>query len=1084
MGAYIDYFQDWIQEKGQEYENLQDMFRKADEGFRMRFGDDHKNTGNSNAQAESEYFEKNLETIDKEWDTYQEESLKKMAYLTKGNILLRKGQYLGEHFRSPQKCYQQACVVLEQGYAPGESDFLNLMIQLNLGKYFRNMGRHNTRSDYWRALDEFNEVKNKIDKKQEQFSRWETHIWLEAMMNIGRVERYLYHLEKAKKLFLYMISLLLQLLPISISINDVLDEYIREEKDHSENMVKQLNGNKVLYEDYLIQALVQLGIAYQKSQEYKTAQDICVTVLKMDTGNVDAANNLGVCLRKQGIAKSLNERMDEEKPKNPRSKENASDFFDMTYEEIFRMLGDHGNRFAKLQHIKCNMHEEKPNRNNLKKDIEKLLKDNADDQEVLLLYGLFWQKFGNLNRSQQILRKLYKQAPQITKGSIGLKAYYNIANNLLRQNKFHEAKKYYEHILEVLAKENDYNYKIPKKKDKYLSFFPTKDLLAEIDLGWCLMNLGDYEKAEERYKGIWELYQDVPDNIRVIENKMKIKNNLAECMLYLVKGADEIKDMERLNMVRELLESMHKNEPNNAITNRHLGYYHMLMMNRKESDLQQEVKAALEYFKMAETYNMDDVYIHAGWVSAVVPTLLNEKNLAKSVKKELVRSIENKLKYSSGIYSIKACAKLASFIVMQEKECLRRVKKKGMTTREQSKLLTMYRSLSRIRLSKREEGYEMFRRFIENDEFRRLEAAKRGEILVGLFRLYEQIIKIKDICRYVQNTEKKNSDFLIPVHYTKIGTLKKLLKDEKDCPGKLRLWNTVYMNDSFEGESFVNMMKCVEKKRLEKNQIDSSNEIVMKMMKRYFPYLNEESSEDKLLVPLNDNIYVFSFSKAENEIYMWVSYAEDAKGCAITFENDFFDIRKTEDTLTDVSSYSDKDYPLYEIQYMDKNDLTRWVNMKSGGVSNNENIEESKIKIIKILDIMDEMWEILDDLESRMAGKGVLKLNWNGSGDGQKETQMVRNFVAGCLNEVRFLIKGSEYSHEKEVRMLHYSYEPKIDAENFDVPRLYVEVERDIRIKEVKLGSKISDPQINEIVSWLTKTGKVERITKSERHYK
>ena len=97
---------------------------------------------------------------------------------------------------------------------------------------------------------------------------------------------------------------------------------------------------------------------------------------------------------------------------------------------------------------------------------------------------------------------------------------------------------------------------------------------------------------------------------------------------------------------------------------------------------------------------------------------------------------------------------------------------------------------------------------------------------------------------------------------------------------------------------------------------------------------------------------------------------------------------------------------------------------------------------------------------------------------------MIRNFVSGCLNEVHFLIKSSEYSHEKEVRMLHYSYEPKFDTESFDVPRLYVEMERNIRIKEVKLGSKISDSQINEIVSWLAKTGKVECITKSGRHYK
>ena len=1075
MGAYMDYFQDWIQGKNQTYKKLQYMFRMADEGFGMRFGNENKNM--THADVLDKFFVENLKTIEKEWDTYQEE-LKKMAYLTKGNILLRKGQYLGEHFCAPQKWYQQACVVLEQGYDPEETDFLNLMMQLNLGKYFRNMGRHHTRSDYLRAKDEFKEVIEKIDSKHKHdtFSRWETHIWLEAMVNMGRVERYLYHLEEAKELFLHMISLLLPLSPISISINSDLDKLIYAKKNSLTDKMSKLNGDKELYEDYLIQALVQLGIAYQKSQEYQIAQDICVTVLKMNPSNVDAANNLGVCLRKQGIEESLSNKMSQENRGNPIK--NVSKYFNMTYEEIFKELGNQGNRFAKLQHIKCDMHKENPNQENIQKSIEELLKDNADDQEVLLLYGLFWQKFGDFDRSQEILGKLYKRVPQITKGSIGLKAYYNIANNLLRQKNFREAKKYYEHILEVLAKENDCDRESLKEKDKSLSFFPMNDLLAAINLGWCLMNLGDYGEAEKCYKSIWEYYKNVPDNIRVIENKMKIENNLAECLLYLVNGVNERVDDERLNLAQKLLEDVHKKEPNNAIMHRHLGYYHMLKI-RSGSDLREEVKEALKHFKKAETYNMEDVYIHTGWVSAVVPPLLNGTDLTASEKTDLAQRIENKLRYSSGVYSIKACAKLASFIVMRE-NAYGETMQEGTGTGEKDKLLTMYRSLSRIQISKEEEGYEMFRRFIENDEFRNLEAAKRGEILVGLFRLYEQIIKIKSVCRYVQNTGEKQADFVIPVHYTKIDTLKKLLPDEKDGSGKLRLWNTVYMNDSFEGESFIDMMKYVGKNKLDKDQ--NSNWSVMKMMKRYFPYLNEKSSKNKLLVPHNDNIYVFSFSKAINEIYMWVSYAEDAKGCAITFENDFFDIRKTEDTLTDISSYSDKDYPLYEIQYLDLSDLDRWKKRKSGGADNNENAE--KRKIMKILDIMDEMWGILEDLENRMAGEGVLKLNWNGSGNGQKETQMVRDFVTGCLNEVRFLIKSTEYSHEKEIRMFHYSYEPKFDTENFDIPRLYVEMERDIRIKEIKLGSKLSDPQINEIVSWLNKTGKVECITKSERHYK
>ncbi len=67
--------------------------------------------------------------------------MEKLAYLVKGNLLLRRGQVLGENFFQPLDCYQQALILLEQRFEPGKRDFLNLMFQLNLGKYFRNIGK-------------------------------------------------------------------------------------------------------------------------------------------------------------------------------------------------------------------------------------------------------------------------------------------------------------------------------------------------------------------------------------------------------------------------------------------------------------------------------------------------------------------------------------------------------------------------------------------------------------------------------------------------------------------------------------------------------------------------------------------------------------------------------------------------------------------------------------------------------------------------------------------------------------------------------------------------------------------------------
>ena len=96
----------------------------------------------------------------------------------------------------------------------------------------------------------------------------------------------------------------------------------------------------------------------------------------------------------------------------------------------------------------------------------------------------------------------------------------------------------------------------------------------------------------------------------------------------------------------------------------------------------------------------------------------------------------------------------------------------------------------------------------------------------------------------------------------------------------------------------------------------------------------------------------------------------------------------------------------------------------------------------------------------------------------------IRGFVADMLNEIRFLLKDPEYKHEKELRLIRCSYNPKIDFSGFEIPRLYIDIEKEIRIAEVKLGPKYSTEEANEIVSWLHAKSNVKKITHSERHYR
>lgn len=85
------------------------------------------------------------------------------------------------------------------------------------------------------------------------------------------------------------------------------------------------------------------------------------------------------------------------------------------------------------------------------------------------------------------------------------------------------------------------------------------------------------------------------------------------------------------------------------------------------------------------------------------------------------------------------------------------------------------------------------------------------------------------------------------------------------------------------------------------------------------------------------------------------------------------------------------------------------------------------------------------------------------------------------FNEIRYLFKGQEYKNEKEYRVMKLSDKPLID-ETPKIPRLYIEIDRDIELEEVILGPKVTNGY--QIVPWLKETKKVKSIKKSKRNYR
>ena len=145
-------------------------------------------------------------------------------------------------------------------------------------------------------------------------------------------------------------------------------------------------------------------------------------------------------------------------------------------------------------------------------EIKEIISKNKNDLEVKMLLALRMREMNEWDSALRIYREIYGSAPYIGRGTIGLKAYYNMARCLLHQKKFYQAEKILEHILSIC----------------------THDVLAKIDLGWCRMGLGNFNTHAEdgKKKGACQIYEELLESVREKKlgprEKMKIYNNYGD----------------------------------------------------------------------------------------------------------------------------------------------------------------------------------------------------------------------------------------------------------------------------------------------------------------------------------------------------------------------------------------------------------------------------------------------------------------------------------------------------------------------------------------------------------------------------
>lgn len=277
-----------------------------------------------------------------------------------------------------------------------------------------------------------------------------------------------------------------------------------------------------------------------------------------------------------------------------------------------------------------------------------------------------------------------------------------------------------------------------------------------------------------------------------------------------------------------------------------------------------------------------------------------------------------------------------------------------------------------------------------------------------LINLQAAIQKIKENSEF--SIDGKNTSELC--QYTKLNTLKFLVKtgsEEDKTPGKLRLSNVVYLNDPSEGQVFIDLLNS--HKSIQSTPTSLFNELFGRSIERDEQTLTQIHSYD---------VYISSFSTAKNKLPLWTLYGDNSNGCCMVFDKTFFTSSRKQIDPSQSNKY-EQDLTLYKVHYCNKSF---------------ESINED------IKPLIENIADILLQLQK------IIKLNVE-----------LFQWVVNNLEEIRFLFKSDDYQYENEVRLILRGgvTRPIVDRTT-DVPKLYINIDKQVVFKEIILGAKVENP--------------------------
>ena len=641
------------------------------------------------------------------------------------------------------------------------------------------------------------------------------------------------------------------------------------------------------------------------------------------------------------------------------------------------------NRYAELEQAKCSI--------KLKyfeqalEQLERLLRFYNKDPEVLLWKGLCYRNQGQLTQAVEVLKDLCDAEKVIRPGTVGLKARYAMGTCYLPGAPA-QAKVWFNQIAQAAP----------------------SDIPALKNLGWCQQMLGEYERAIVMYQSV----QDINEKglyPRRDRTWISANNDLGLCQLYLGKTVRALCSFARVLVIER---SNYRALCGAASCLRRLG----------------RTDEAVKWVQKAREVAPNDPHVESEYVLCLLSDAEHYKD-EKYEKYELVEQVLNSERVFPQELCVEALARLAEYVGDTGASCV---------------------PFCALRPMKWEAASQQVEALVNSTEFREMykkpelgkklevDKERQGKLLAHVYRLHDTMEQIKTTLRLNREQLGENPCW----HYTRMGTMQKLLLNQGEQQPRFRLSNVAYMNDSAEGEPFGTLLK----------QCGSAPE----MLQAYGLLPGGEVPNASSL----RNVYLTSLCTSGDYIYMWAIYADKGTGCSLKFDENFFDVKDSYPQGYIPFHEEKNSYPLYRIVYLPDQDKKM-------------ELEESLKELVdKLVGILGKIYQVLPEEEKQEHPEEQQ----------QSKGKMLRAYIAAMLDQVRYLFKYDEYSSEKEVRCLVVTRKRELAAGEGDTPYLYTEIDKEVQLDEVRFGPKVFKSPEKE--AWMYATNRVKKVSYSNRHYR